>query len=62
MKRLDLQRNTFGDGGGAALLECLHNINKLCVAGCLISPEMKTKMETRAREKNVLVEFQFCLN
>ena len=55
MKLLDLRENKFGDGGGAALLECLHNIIELRVRRCGISSEMEAKMEVRALENNIRV-------
>ena len=55
MELLNLTWNEFGDGGGAALLECLHNINELQVHYCNISSEMKAKMRSRALENNVRV-------
>ena len=57
MKLLVLRWNKFGDQGGAALLECLHNINELLLHKCNILHEMQAKIKSRAREKNVHVNF-----
>ena len=59
MELLDLAENKFSDGGGAALLECLHNINELRVFRCHISYEMEAKMRARAFKNNVRVYFEF---
>ena len=53
MKRLFLNENEFGDEGGAALLECLHNIEELAVEDCGILPEIAAKMKERASENGV---------
>ena len=57
MKRLLLNKNEFGDEGGAALLKCLHNIEELAVKDCGISPKIAAKMKERASESGVRLKF-----
>jgi len=57
MTKLVLSKNYFGDAGGFALLDCLHNINELEIADCKLSSEMKSKIKERAREITVTVNF-----
>ena len=59
MKKLVLNDNKFDNEGGAALLECLRNIEELLMMRCQISPEIEAKMEERASENNVQLELRF---
>ena len=56
MKRLVLNDNKFSDEGGAALLECFHNIEELEMLNSEISHEMTSKMKERASESSVQLE------
>ena len=57
MRKLSLNQNKFGDAGGVALLECLHNINELSIYDCNISIEVETMMKESAKEKQLKIYF-----
>ena len=58
MRKLSLNENKFGDEGGAALLECLHNINELSIYDCKISSELETKMKESAKKNQAKISLR----